>query len=879
MSAWTPEELHGTLRERFLRVTARVPDADAVAAIDGRLTYADLLRKATDVAARVARHAYAQGGRVALLCGSDSARIVAQIGVVLSGRCLVVLDAKAPTAWLAAILADCTPSALVFDAAQAHNAAELAGGFAEGVLSLVPVKPAVPSSAALPGVSARGRDLAAIIYTSGSTGTPKGVMRPHDSFLHTTRMHGEVSGIGEYARFGSVASAGYARSTSDAFAALMNGAGLCIYDFATQGFDGLAAWLQLERITSLNIPIAMVREWNGRAHPPVDVPALRDIRFSGAVAHQRDVEQLAARLRGSWRVWTAYSSSEGGSIARSDMQDVHAIPPGAMHVGRAVSDRTIRLVDTEGRDVEPGSPGELVLSGPFLATGYWNNPELTASRFTTDDAGQVSYRSGDLGYLDADGHLHLAGRSDDVVKVRGFTVAPAAVEAVLMAWHRVAQAAVLPVENARGERELAAYVVPAANETLTDADVRDHVGRGRPAFMVPGRVVLLTQMPTQRSGKPDRHALGRINLAPAPTGAPGDASTTLERVTLAWRDVLRREPHSVDATFTELGGDSFAVAHLERRLSELFERQLELAGLFAHPTIRRQAEWIDALLAGRGAATASPARVVTLAERHGCQGIYMLPATDGSLSYALEFAQAFEARSVYGVEAPLRADGSFDATSFDELARPMARCIAAHASGRPIRLMGPCGGGKLGLEVATHLRTLGAVVSGVVVVEAPGRARATAWSAQRVRDMMAWGWQAVRSLGEAVADDGPMRPFTYAAATAQLAVRRITRPRAQRGTVLERRRKAQFRVMSLAYQRSTYPFPVLLIRGAWSQRGFQWSGFGPTLGWNRHCPMLTTRFVPGTHASVYQSPFVAALARAVARELEHASTSSPARAS
>ena len=104
----------------------------------------------------------------------------------------------------------------------------------------------------------------------------------------------------------------------------------------------------------------------------------------------------------------------------------------------------------------------------------------------------------------------------------------------------------------------------------------------------------------------------------------------------------------------------------------------------------------------------------------------------------------------------------------------------------------------------------------------------------------------------------------------RLAVRRVTRPRAQRGTVLERRRKAQFREMSLAYERSTYPFPVLLIRGAWSQRGFQWSGFGPTLGWNQHCPILTTRFIPGTHASVYQSPFVAALASTVARELDRA---------
>ncbi len=867
MSAWAPEELHGSLRERLERVAARLPGAEAVAAVNGRLTYTELLHRAADVAARVVMLAPANDARVAVLCGADSARIVAQMSVVLASRCLVVLDAKAPAAWNAAVLADCTPSAIVFDAAQADAAAALAG--AGAATALVPVESSALPTGTLPVASARGRDLAAIIYTSGSTGTPKGVMRPHDSFLHTTRIHAELTGIGEYARFGSAASAGYARATSDAFAALMNGACLCMYDFTTQGLEGLGAWLQQERITSLNMPVAMVREWNARPRPAVDVPALRDIRFSGAIAHQRDAEQLAARLRGSWRAWTAYSSSEGGSIARSALQEVHALPAGAMHVGSAVRDRILKLVDADGHDVAPGSPGELVLSGPFLATGYWNNPELTAARFTTDDTGQLSYRTGDLGYVDDDGHLHLAGRSDDVVKVRGFTVAPAAVEAVLMAWHRVAQAAVLPVENARGDRELAAYVVPAANETLTGAEVRDYVGRGRPALMVPRHVVLLEQMPVQRSGKPDRYALGRIGLAgpEAPTAAPGDAASTLELVTRAWRDVLGHEPRDVDTAFVDLGGDSFAVAHLERRLSELFDRPLELAGLFAHPTIRRQAGWLDALLAGPGRTVASPARIVTLAERTGLSSIYVLPATDGSLAYALEFAHAFTARSVFGVEAPLRADGSFDAASFEELAAPMARCIAAHAASCSVVLMGPCGGGKLGLEVATHLRAAGGAVSRVVVVEAPGHARATSWTAQRVRDVVASGWQAMRTLGEAAAQGGPLRPFTYAQAALELAVQRMSRPLAQRGTVLERRRTLQFHAMSLAYQRSIYPFPVLLIRGTWSQGGFLWSGFGPTLGWNRHCPALTTRFVPGTHASVYRSPFVQALAATVAHEL------------
>jgi hypothetical protein len=69
--------------------------------------------------------------------------------------------------------------------------------------------------------------------------------------------------------------------------------------------------------------------------------------------------------------------------------------------------------------------------------------------------------------------------------------------------------------------------------------------------------------------------------------------------------------------------------------------------------------------------------------------------------------------------------------------------------------------------------------------------------------------------------------------------------------------------MSRGHARATYRFPVLLIRGAWSQLGLQFAGSGPSLGWNRHCPILSIRFAPGTHASVYQAPFVEALTRIV----------------
>jgi acyl-coenzyme A synthetase/AMP-(fatty) acid ligase/thioesterase domain-containing protein len=859
--SWSRDELNGSVGARFRRIAARVPALDAVSGTDGCLTFGELDRQSLDLARRIAAAAASRAGQVAALCGRDTSRIVAFVGAALSGRALVMLDWRSPAAWNAGLLANSDALVLLYDEGAADAARTLAAASSWDIVRVqVDSGDSGSPSAELPEI--HGRDLAAIVYTSGSTGAPKGVMRPHDSLLRDAWVHGEVGGVGAGDRFGSIAAAAYARASGDAVAALLNGACLCPYDFARYGATGLGDWLVAERITSLNLPIAVAREWNASKPPAVSVPALRDIRFSGAAVHWRDIEELTATLVGRWHPWTQYSSSEAGSITRSDAFDVRTLTDGPLHVGTAVCDRTITLLDTDGRDVAPGESGEVVVRGRFLSTGYWNDPALTHACFETLDAETTLLRTGDMARLDPDGNLHLMGRRDDVVKVRGVSVEPADIESILQAWPLLSHALVLPSRDVDGEPALAAYVVPAAAGSVTEAEVRSHVARVRPAFAVPRRVLVLDRIPALDNGKPDREALRRLTDTAAPTHV-ARGSATVDTVRRAWCDVLGCDSPGLEDTFMALGGDSFAVARLERRLAELLDRPLELIGLLAHPTISAQARWIDDLIAGRTGNTPSPAAIACLAERPGGDRIYMLPAIDGTLSYAMQFAASATRLSVYGVEPPLRGEGSFDANAFDDLAAPMAVSIAAHAQGRRVSLMGPCGGGKLGLEIAARLQALGTAIDTVVVVEAPGVTDKPPWGAACAQDVAAWVGHAVRTLVAETASAGPLRPLRYLAATLRIVSRTITRPRPGRGTIRERRRATQFRVMSRSHERATYRFPVLLIRGAWSQLGLQFAGSGASLGWDRHCPILSIRFAPGTHASVYQAPFVEALTRIV----------------
>lgn len=863
MSVWFGDELNGSVGDRFERVATEVASLEAVVGRHGRLTFDDLYQRAGAVADDLRALAPDATTRAAVLCTADTSRIIGMMGVLLAGQTLVVLDPGAAPDWNARILADCEATLLVVDEPAAPHLARWREP--AGSRRVVSIERSARDRRSTPGPrpQRRGRDLAAIVYTSGSTGRPKGVMRPHDSFLHTARLHGEVGGIGAGHRFGSVGSAGYARATGDAFAALLNGACLCLWDAQHHGIPAFGDWLASERVTSLNLPIALGRAWVALRPTPVPVPCLHDIRFSGALVHRRDVEQLAATLPGRWRAWAAYSSTEAGSITRAHPALPHELPDGPLPLGSAVDGRRVDIQREDGAPAPPGDVGEVVVRGRFMATGYWHNPELTHRLFRERPDGEAEYRTGDVGWVDAQGTLRLSGRRDDVVKVRGFSVATADVESALLDWPRVAQAAVLAVDDETGGRALAAFVVPALGDDLIEVDVRRHIAAVRPAFMVPRTVVLVDHLPMLDNGKPDRDALLRL-VGASRDWVPGSGETSLERVRLAWSDVLRRQIEEVDATFLDLGGDSLAAAALESRLAAIAGRRTELGGLLAHQSIREQAAWLDRVLAGHaGAASgASGARIRALAERPGRPVIYMLPSVHGSLGYAPHFARAAEGLSVYGVEPPLRADGGFEAGQVGDLAAALAGVIAAHAGTGPISLMGPCGGGKLGIAVAERLGMAGVPCARVLMVDAPVPGAGSRSPMATVLGIAGWLVDAVRCLAREAIAGGPVRPARLIAATGWTLARRLTHPLAGRGTAQERRRKEQFRAMSRSYvPHSGADVPVVLIRGAWSQIGLRFAGSGRSLGWDHYCAALTVRFVPGTHASMYEPPFVESLAR------------------
>jgi acyl-CoA synthetase (AMP-forming)/AMP-acid ligase II len=275
----------------------------------------------------------------------------------------------------------------------------------------------------------------------------------------------------------------------------------------------------------------------------------------------------------------------------------------AVPIGRPVANTRIHLVDAAFQPVPIGVPGEITIGGVQPARGYVDRPDLTAERFVPDpfaagfgEVGGRLYRTGDLGRHDGQGWIEFLGRIDTQVKLRGFRIELGEVESALESHPSVARAVV--VADLAGGGRLVAYVVPRSAEpgagsgapepaqvldAAWAAELRDHLARTLPDYMIPAAWVALAAVPLTPSGKVDRRALPRPDAAMALPRAEHVAPRGELEELLAgiWSDVLRAERIGVHDNFFEL---------VVSRIGEALALEVPLRAIFEAPTIALLAE-------------------------------------------------------------------------------------------------------------------------------------------------------------------------------------------------------------------------------------------------------------------------------------------------
>ncbi|WP_220386635.1 amino acid adenylation domain-containing protein [Frankia sp. ArI3] len=584
--------------ERFARQAALTPDAEAVRADDGVLTYGELDRRANRLAHRLERLGVGRDTLVGICLERSTEMVVAMLAVLKAGGAYVPLDLTFPPDRLTFMVADSRLPVLVTRRRVLAEANELGTAEAQ-VLCLDEAGLDAESDGPLHAPVAAA-DLAYVIYTSGSTGRPKGVQIPHGALANFLRAMKERPGIEPDDVLLAVTTLSFDISMLEILLPLVEGARVVLAsrEVAADG-ERLAAVLATSGATMMQATPSTWRMlldagWPGRGGMRV---------LTGGEALPAELaERLLATGVTLWNMYGPTETTIWSSVARIDA--------GPVRLGEPIANTELHVLDDLDRPAPLGVPGELCIGGAGLARGYLGRPELTAEKFVAHPfetgLGDRLYRTGDLVRRLSDGSLEFLGRLDHQVKLRGFRIELGEIESVLARQPAVGQAAVVIRQDVPGDQRLVAYLVPTADaldRPAVIAGLRAALGATLPDYMIPSVFVFLDALPLTPNNKIDRGALpvpdGGLTDLGAHYVAPRDEAEA--RLCTLFAGVLGLPEVGIDNDFFELGGHSLLATRLIAQIRTAFAAELQVRTLFQHPTVARLAPCL------RRAGTARPA--------------------------------------------------------------------------------------------------------------------------------------------------------------------------------------------------------------------------------------------------------------------------------
>ncbi|MDT5296661.1 MAG: hypothetical protein QOJ76_3541, partial [Acidobacteriota bacterium] len=657
------------------------PEAVAVVAPDGRLTYAELNERANSLAHYLRGLGVTAESRVGLLFERGTELLVAMLGVLKAGGAYLPLDPAYPRERIAFMLEDSGASVLLTQ--QRLDAAQPRGG-AQRVYVDTQWEQIAGCARMNPSPNVSADNLAYVIYTSGSTGKPKGVQITHAALLNLLGWHQDDYALTPSDRMTHLAGTSFDASVWEVWPALAAGASLYLPDDETRTFPArLQAWL-IERgitIAFLPTPLAerlMAEEW------PASGVALRTLLTGGDRLSRRPPASLG------FEVINHYGPTENTVVTTAGRVTPAAGQETLPSIGRPVRNAQVYVLDAHGQPVPIGAVGEFYIGGDSLARGYLNRPGLTAEKFIPDSFGERAgarlYRTGDLVRFLPDGRLDFVGRADQQVKVRGFRIELGEIEASLGEHPSVRECVVIALEGDGGEKWLAAYLVAADGIVPQAGELRLHLLTRLPEYMVPAAFVLMDELPLTPNGKVDQRALPAPEVSASASDYEGPRTPVEEILCELLASVLKLERVGIHDNFFELGGHSLLATQLISRAREACGVEISLRSLFESPTVEGLAAIVETNLREGAGMEALPIRRV---EHDG-----LLP-----LSYAqqrLWFIDQLEpGNPAYNMPAAVRLRGTLDVAALESaLSEVVRRHETLRASmttidAQPAQLIGP----------------------------------------------------------------------------------------------------------------------------------------------------------------------------------------------
>ncbi|KAL4745664.1 hypothetical protein BDW72DRAFT_198425 [Aspergillus terricola var. indicus] len=591
-----------------------VKDSQALAVKDtaGRTkTYSELSERSNAIAAALMNAGAAPCSRIGVLLEPNVDTIATILAILRIGATYVPLDTRSSDELLTDILHESRLGIVVHHSASSQRGKKLLRNSSQAklvTLNAVPKK----TIRSIRDVSAP-EGLAMILFTSGSTGRPKGIP------LTNANIQTPILGVTERVPLArevvlQQSGQGFDAAVFQIFIALANGGTLIMADNRDDPAN-IAALMARESVTCTTLIVSEMQALLKYGHDKLRYcSSWRIAMVAGEAFTVHLLDQFRALSRPDLKVLNAYGPTEASicsSLYEVSFEKAYSTQSN-VPVGKAIANYGTYIVDQYCKPVPLGWPGEVVIAGPGVASGYLNLPELTHAKFRTSDSlGDVLgsdkvYLTGDQGRMLSDGSIVIYGRidGDDQVKIRGHRVQLGDVARALVQSSRgiLVNAAVVLKGTEGAQQHLVAYVVFSRTSNIQDkARYLRQLKQGLPvpAYMRPAIITHLDTFPVTDRGKLDSRELASLPLATISVGEDADEqlTPTEEQLRDIWKHVLGDIASSVamrrGSDFFSVGGNSLLLLALRSEISQHFGVDISVSEIFQASTLELLAARIN----------------------------------------------------------------------------------------------------------------------------------------------------------------------------------------------------------------------------------------------------------------------------------------------
>ena len=583
------------VEDGFIKTANAHRDEICLCVKGGKYTYNQIYDYANKVCEMLYRNGVKDGDRVLICCKSNLHTIIIMLGVLMLGGTYVPVDRRNPSQRMRQIVINCEPQFAVVESEIEDIIEEV--GIARYIVTenfLKEISMYTQYTANLP----KENKIAYIMYTSGSTGEPKGVMVEHQGICRLVQAPNYIQ-ICKEDRMLQLAPLSFDASTFEIWISLYNGIPLFIYDQEINSFDEFHEYLIKNKITIAWLTTGLFNYMVNEGLTYFD--GLRAVYTGG--------EQVNELLMGKLRMHAPnlvlvnmYGPTENTTFTTYypvTVENCHK----EIVIGKPINNSSVYVLDDALKQVDFGVVGEICIGGAGLASGYFNDKELTDKKFFLhEEINERIYKSGDLGYIRHDGNLVFVGRKDNQIKIRGFRVELEEIESKIRAYLKINNCIISVIEGALKDKKLICFVLSKEiSEMGIDVDfIKKELRKVLPSYMIPSEVYSVSEFKINNNGKIDVNSM--VSEMRSTELASCEEKPKLEDLVASmlieiYSNILglEREITLLD-NFFELGGHSLSALSLVKRIRDTFAVEVSMKDIYNYPSLMEMCNYIKSNL-------------------------------------------------------------------------------------------------------------------------------------------------------------------------------------------------------------------------------------------------------------------------------------------